>query len=218
MGYKNGDIVVVKEKIDEIEVGQICFVASLKDYDNSEHEYQDGEPVRLVTFNKVFAYVDQKNIVPLKIEGVQLRNKNASLFQVHIPETKYYIKFGNHWLKFDEAHFDANTPDWTFHSWVSDLSSATLHSLEFVDSLKKSEAYRSINYYTVDVAFNLKKKSLENDLKVIWLYQFEKAVHEKYGTRIAKDGIWTNAHMYYGQNLTVDQAIIEIGESYGIES
>jgi hypothetical protein len=123
----------------------------------------------------------------------------------------FVISCGNHWLQADEnlVHQD----------FVSDLCKATLHTKEFAEKYVKDarECGKRMECLEFSVALEQERNRVKETLKSTWLYAFEALVRLELGDKISSEGIWTNAHMFYGQRLSLADAFIALKKSFRIK-
>ena len=117
----------------------------------------------------------------------------------------HVIRCGNHWLQSDDHRTD---PKWV------DLAHATLHTKAWADEYAALQLKLNtrVEVIPVDVAITGERQVGLEKVKSAWLYKFEDLVRNTY-VGYTSDGMWTNAHMYYGMKLTVADAVEKFGAS-----
>lgn len=113
---------------------------------------------------------------------------------------EYVIQFGNHFLQSDD--FQTN-PKWT------DLAHASVHTKEWVEKfvgVARSEENQIMYLMTMTEALQKAAEGRDRDVKSTWLAAFAQMVYDHY-TSYTNEGLWCNAHMYYGMGLTVEAAV-----------
>ena len=123
----------------------------------------------------------------------------------------FVISCGNHWLQADE--------NLVHHEFVSDLCKATLHTKEFAEKYVSDarECKKAMEFLEFPVALEQERNRTKEVVKSTWLYAFQALLRKELGDRISSDGIWVNAHMFYGQRLSLADALIAVKKSFRIE-
>ena len=121
------------------------------------------------------------------------------------PERTHVIRCGNHWLQSDDHRTD---PKWV------DLAHATLHTKAWCDEYAEVQLKLNTRVEVVPVGVALVGERLAGleEVKKRWLYKFEDLVRNTF-VGYTSDGLWVNAHMYYGLKLTVADAVEKFGLS-----
>lgn len=118
------------------------------------------------------------------------------------PEEVYVVRCGNHWLQ------TVPTEDFDKLDHYGSLSAASYHTKEWVEETFGD--VRRVEIMTLAEAMRREREEVARNLKSRWLNLFEMEVRAKY-EGFTTQGLWTAAHMYHGQGLTIAQALKEFG-------
>jgi hypothetical protein len=123
----------------------------------------------------------------------------------------FVISCGNHWLQADE--------NLVHQEFVSDLCKATLHTKEFAEKYVADARERNkiMEFLKFQKALERERNRVKEALKSTWIRAFESLVRLELGDKISSDGIWTNAHMFYGQGLSLKDAVVSLKKSFRIK-
>jgi len=121
--------------------------------------------------------------------------------------TSHVIRLGNHYLQTDN-HVTA--VEW------SSLCQASAHTKEWADQYtqRPENSNKRFEILSLEDALAMEANYGQQKIKSRWLFAFEARVRELY-VGYTSDGIWTSAHMYYGQGLSVDEAAQKFGGNGG---
>lgn len=118
----------------------------------------------------------------------------------------HVIQFGNHWLQTDDHR--------TITRWVG-LALATRHTKEWAERYAdfcQQALHQIVRVLPIAVAIEQERTRGLEVVKIGWLNRFESLVRQLY-VSYTSDGLWNNAHMYYGAGLSVQEAADRFGDS-----
>ncbi len=116
----------------------------------------------------------------------------------------YVVQCGNHFLQTDDHRTKV---EWTH------LARASRHTKEWAEKFVldyRREANTIAHVIPLADAQESEYNQGLEQVKTHWTYAFEARVREIAGDKFNSGAFWTLAHMYYGYNITVDEAVKRI--------
>jgi hypothetical protein len=97
--------------------------------------------------------------------------------------------------------------------WVDDRMVATPHTREWGLKFKHEMLHEGklVELFDEDEVAKLAVSERGRLLQQIWLSAFERQMRATYEATWTNEGFWSNAHMLYGQGLSVSEAVKRAG-------
>lgn len=121
-------------------------------------------------------------------------------------EKNVKIRFGNSWLLADDHQTEIQ--------WINDRMVASAHTLEWAERFRDENMLqrKHVELFTVDEVAQMAVKSRSHLLLTAWLDKFSNQVQKTYEPTFSNEGLWCNAHMLHGMGLSVEEAVVKIGD------